>query len=82
MSPNYIYMNNEQDGVSLPVCCGHAIWHANRWEPLRQPVVFAGKRMIASSIAGATTCLCIHSTSCSIHGIEPILGIAKLMKSL
>lgn len=83
MSPNYIYMNDEQDGVSESVCCEacklslhllritEATCNAplrglNKWFSLQVPQIF----------------LCIHYTSCSIHDIEPILGIAKLMKSL
>lgn len=75
-------MNIEQDGLSKWMCCEaykpalHLLWITEAacsapkkeycWFPLQVPQNF----------------LCIQYTSCSIHDIEPILGIAKLMKSL
>lgn len=61
----------------------HASWCSSCWESLRQPAVLSWKSAMTCFHCRSHNLFCVYTyTSCSIHDIEPILGIAKLMKSL
>ena len=89
-----MYMSVEQDDVWVTRCWGTrllwdtgAAWllltlHLSR---IPQPTCNANliKWIIRKvMITGITPFSVLQHSSCSVHGIEPILGIAKLIKSL